>query len=362
MQLSVILPTYNESENIPIIVPKIHEILTRNNISYEIIVADDNSPDLTWNVAEQLRKEYPALRVLRRMENKGLSPAVMDGFKASVGKYLIVMDADMQHDEKVLPRFVEKFQSGADIVVGTRKAEGGGIQGWSKRRRFISWGASFLARIFMFHSTSDPMSGFFGITRRAFHEIAEEINPRGFKILLELIAKVKDKKIHEVGYTFQPRVHGESKLSGSVIIQYLIGLYDTRFGRLVPVRFIKYGIVGASGVLVNQAGLFAGIGWFHLTEERALILGIELSIISNFILNNYFTFRDRKKTRFFDLIYGLFLFHIISVVGAVINYAVAVLLSNSYGINIYWANMIGIIIATIWNFMLNLHWTWKEIK
>lgn len=362
MKVSIILPTYNEAKNIPIILKKIHSTLSDHDISHEIIIADDNSPDGTWKVAEDLQSKYPMLRVLRRMENKGLSPAIIDGFRASIGRYLIVMDANMQHDEKVLPQFIKKFEKGASIVIGTRKAHGGRIHGWSKRRKFISWGATIVAKLFMFHSTSDPMSGFFGISRKSFHEITEKINPRSFKILLEILVKCEKKNIEEVGYTFKPKTHSKNKLSGSVIVQYLLGLYDIRLGRFIPIRFLKYGIVGASGVLVNQAGLFSGIHFFHFTKENALILGIELSIISNFLFNNYFTFRDRRKTGILEILNGLILFHLIAILAAVINFSVAFYLSKYHSVNIYLANMIGIIIATIWNFMLNLHWTWKEKK
>ncbi len=360
MEISIILPTYNEAQNIPLVTERIRKVLDEAKISHEIIVADDNSPDMTWQIAEKLRKKIPHLRVLRRMVNKGLSPAVMDGFRAAAGTYMVVMDADMQHDEKVLPEFVEKFRAGADIVVGTRKASGGSIEGWSRRRRFISWGATLLAKFFLPRSPSDPMSGYFGISRDLYHEIADKINPRGFKILLEILSHSCNKKLEEVGYTFSPRVHGESKLSGSVILQYLIGLYDIRFGKIIPLRFIKYGMVGASGVVVNQAGLYLGKAFLSMANENSLLMGIEVSIISNYFLNNYFTFADRHRKGFRGQFYGLFLFHLVSIAGAVINYAVAILFSEGFGMNIYIANLIGIALATVWNFMLNIQWTWKE--
>ncbi len=359
-EISIVLPTYNEAENIPIIIEKIRSTLESYNISFEVIVSDDNSPDGTWRIVESLSIKYPFLRVLRRLENKGLSPAVVDGFHSATGKYLIVMDADMQHDETILPKFLEKFKNGASIVVGSRKSDGGGIDGWSKRRQFISWGATMLARLFGFNNSSDPMSGYFGITREFFHDVVEEINPRGFKILLEFLAKAPAGKVEEIGFKFQPRQYGESKLTGSIMLQYVLGLYDIRFGKLIPLRFINYALVGFSGVFINQMGLLLGIETFKFSHEISLIFGIELSILSNFLLNNYFTFRDRRKKTVKGLANGLLLFHLVSALGAVINYAVAILFSEKSGWSIYLSNLLGIAIATIWNFVLNLHWTWAE--
>ncbi len=361
-EVSIILPTYNEANNIPLILEKIDGVLQSNSIIGEIIVADDNSPDETWRIAEDLIHQYSRLRVLRRLENKGLSPAVMDGFRSAAGKYIIVMDADMQHDEKVLPKFIKKFQEGAEIVIGTRKGDGGGVDGWSKKRLFISNGATLLAKWFGFKNATDPMSGYFGVTKEFFNSIAEQINPRGFKILLEFLARAKDRRVEEVGYVFRPRLYGESKLTGSIMLQYILGLYDLRFGKIIPIRFVKYGIVGVSGVLVNQLGLYLGRNILSLSNDLALILGIEISILSNFIFNNYFTFHDRRKSDFKGIIAALFLFHLISSVGALINYAIAILFSKNFSWNIYWANLFGITIATVWNFVLNLHWTWREKK
>lgn len=355
---SIILPTYNEKENIPVIIEKIEKVLAAG--SFEIVIVDDNSPDGTYETARKIAQQKPHIQAIKRIHEKGLSSAVIHGFSAARGKYFIVMDADMQHDETVLGIFVKKFDNGADVIVGTRKADGGGIENWSASRRFISWGATMLAKITLRQTTSDPMSGFFGITRQLFDRIADKMNPRGFKILLEVLHHANNAKIEEIGYVFKPRQFGESKLSGSVMVSYLVGLYELRFGKLLPLRFIKYSLVGLSGVAVNQGFLWAGKSLLGYTDDYALIIGIEASILSNFLLNNYFTFRDVRITGALNLLKGLIWFNIICLAGAFINYGTALLLTEKLGMNIYLTNLIGIALATAWNYLINIQVTWRQ--
>lgn len=358
IELSLIIPTYNERENIPILLDKIHSTLSA--FSFEVIICDDNSPDGTWEVVENLRNKYPNLRLLRRFTNKGLSPAVMEGMASAQGEFFVVMDADLQHDVKAIPFFLENFRARADLVIGTRKKHGGKIEGWSKKRRFISWGATVLANLFLPQICSDPMSGFFGVSRKFYLEVADKINPRGFKILLEFLAQSKGKKIAEVGYTFRPRKFGKSKLSGDIMFQYLLGLYELRFGKWVPLKFLKYSLVGLSGIFVNQSFLYIFRHLLKMRNEFALALAIELSIISNFFLNNYFTFKNHALRGFKNITWGLLKFNLICLFGAIINYSVALWLNTYFKMNIYIANFLGIILATIWNYVLNVQITWQE--
>lgn len=219
---SIVIPTYNERKNIPILLKKLDNCL--NHIDKEVIVVDDDSPDKTWEVASELSSQYPWLKVFRRTQDKGLSAAVLAGFFLAEGDYLAVMDADLQHDEQCLPKLLQALDSGADIAIGSRKADGGGIENWSLIRKFISWVATLMARIVLQHPVTDPMSGFFAIKRHVYLETKNEINPKGFKILLEFLARSKKPKIQEVGYTFRGRIHGESKLSGQVVFDYLAAL------------------------------------------------------------------------------------------------------------------------------------------
>lgn len=355
MKVSIILPTYNEAENIKLIIPELNAEL--KNYDYEIIVADDNSPDGTWQIVKEMMKNDPRLRLIRRMTDKGLSQAVVEGFSSATGDFLIVMDADRQHDASILPEMISEAEQ-ADIVIGSRKAEGGGIENWSAFRRFISWGATLLAKITLVKSVSDPMSGYFGIKREVFEDSLDRINPRGFKILLEFLARIPDASVSEVGFVFKPREFGESKLSGAVMLNYLTALYDIRFGRILPVRFIKYGMVGLSGVFVNEGSLFVLHNTAGLNVRWSLIGAIEISIIWNYFLNNYFTFRDRS-IRGLANIKGLISFNAISSAGALINYAIAILFSQKLGLDLYLSNLLGIIAATGWNYFLNTNITWR---
>lgn len=356
--ISVVIPTYNEAENLTILIPLLGKVL--KNISHEIIIADDNSPDGTYDAALGLKKKFPQIRALCRTHNRGLSPAVMDGFQIAQGKYLIVMDADLQHDEKILPEIVARFENGAELVVASRKIPGGGFGDWSRLRRFISWGASFLAHILFPRLPSDPMSGYFGLTSDLFRKIAPDINPRGFKILLEIVTKSPKINIAEVGYVFRNREFGESKLSSTVMLNYLIALAELRFGGLFSREYLQFVLVGAIGILVNTGFFWLARHLFTLTDEKALLIGIEVAIICNFFVNNMFTFRDSMLRGFLGVLKGFIYFQTVCFLGAYINYAIALHLSHFLSLNIYLANTIGIIIASFWNYFLNAYVIWRR--
>jgi dolichol-phosphate mannosyltransferase len=327
-------------------------------MDFEVLVMDDNSPDETWLLARELSQTRPWLRSIRRLSNRGLSPAVVEGFIAAKGDVLLVMDADLQHDENVIPKFMDAFENGADLVVGSRKVEGGGVENWNPTRRFVSWVATQMAYLALPRTVTDPMSGFFAVRREFFHSISQDINARGFKILLEIAARSKGRTIREVGFTFRGRIHGESKLSTKVMTQYLQALYELSVGRIVPLRFLKYGLVGLSGVVVNLGGLSLGKNLLSLPVSSATAFGIELSVLSNFVLNNAWTFRDVKHSGFVGIARGLVSFHFVCLAGALINFAVAAYLRNAGFSNHYFADLFGIVVATIWNYIVNTKATW----
>jgi len=373
VDISVIIPTYNESGNIALLLQKIETVLSGK--SYEIIVVDDNSPDLTWEVAESVARDRPAVSVIRRMTDRGLSSAVITGMEIARGQALAVMDADLQHDETILPAMAGAVLSGeCDVAIGSRGAAGGSYGEWSRRRRFISFVAATMARIVLPVQVSDPMSGFFVVSRQVYQSTIASINPRGFKILLEFIGRSRNIKIKEVGYTFRNRLHGETKLSGLVIKNYLVALYDLRFGKYVSPTFMLYAFVGLTGVFINMGGFAMGelLGFPHIASGIAVIdplflsvpFGIQLSIISNYILNNYLTFFE-KRYRGLSNARGLLLFQLISMLGLFVQFSVFQLLQ---GADVFlWLdesrkflnNGIGIIVATITNYYLNLNITWK---
>ena len=198
--VSVIIPTYNEAENVPLLLERLRRALV--GLKHELIVVDDDSPDRTWAVAQAEAERDPLVRVIRRTDARGLASAVLAGMRGANGATLAVIDADLQHDTSVLPQMVAQVQAGADVCVGSRAIEGGSYGTWSKSRRFASWVATQLAWVGTGVSVSDPMSGYFVIGRTFFERTDERVNPRGFKILLEFLARGRPGRIEEVGYVF----------------------------------------------------------------------------------------------------------------------------------------------------------------
>ena len=356
--ISVVTPTYNEAENIGVLISRISEVL--KDIPHEIIVSDDDSPDETWKIAEDISKENPNVRCLRRMENRGLYPAVLDAFEIANGKYLAVIDADLQHDETKLPDMLEEIENnGHGLVIGTRYAEGGGTEGWSRTRLFISKATNFVAGILMKRRCSDMMSGFFMIEQETYKQIKEKLNPRGFKILMDIIQNLpKDKAIGQVPYIFRPREQGESKLDKKVMFDFLVSLYELSIiGKYIPLKFLKFCLVGLSGVGVNWLILFLGKDFTEIDIRIVIVSAILVSMLSNFVLNNIWTFAKEAVEK--PVLVKIIQFFLICGIGAGINYIITYSL---YKIDflIYFASFLGIAAATIWNYILNSLITWRD--
>ncbi len=219
MFISVVVPTYNERDNLGELVSRLRRALS--GFPYELIVVDDGSPDGTGEFAEELAEKYGNIRVIHRSGKLGLASAVVDGIRAARGDVVAVMDADLQHPPEVLPHMLREIEGGADLVVASRYVEGGRVEGWSKWRRLVSKTATLLARMLAPKAgrVKDPLSGFFAFKRSILDGL--ELNPEGFKILLEIIAKARFQKLVETPYTFQARKRGESKLKTSEYINYL---------------------------------------------------------------------------------------------------------------------------------------------
>jgi dolichol-phosphate mannosyltransferase len=373
--LSVVTPTFNEAENVGPLIAAIHDAL--GDLHHEIIVVDDDSPDRTWEVAGDIAAVDPRVRVVRRFSDPGLSPAVMAGFGAARGSVLAVIDADLQHDERVLPEMVRRVTEGeADVVVGSRGSDDGSYGDWGSGRRFVSWVAAMIARIFLRVPTSDPMSGFFAMSRSTFERLAPTINPQGFKILLEFIGQRRVRlRVSEVGYTFRNRLHGETKMSPSVIRSYLLAVVELRLGRQVKGQFVLYSLVGASGVLVNLAVFSVtdaiDLGAVEIGFGRpirwSLLLGIAASIVWNFVLNNYFTFWERRFHRS-RLVWGFVQFTVVSLLGVVVHVSVFQFLES-----VGWGDAllgqsasrivhdgIGFLVALVSNYFLNINIIWRR--
>lgn len=362
---SLVIPTYNEGKNIQKIVTILSQIL--DGVipqAYELIVVDDNSPDGTWEIAAALLPEYPQLRVMRRVEERGLSTAVIRGWQVARGEILGVIDADLQHPPEVLLKLWAEIKRGADLAVASRHVEEGGVSEWSVIRRFLSRGAQTLGLILLprvVGRVSDPMSGYFLVRRRCL--VGRTMSPLGYKILIEVLARGRVPWIGEVGYVFQERQEGESKVTWKQYVDYLLHLVRLRF-TLGPVgRFLRFGVVGFSGVFVDMVILYllSDPSNFGLPLTRSKIIASELAIFNNFLWNDLWTFADisscqpgnsKRFKRFLK-------FNLVCLVGLILNVLLLNIFFNVFHINRYLANLMAIALVTIWNFWVNLKLSWR---
>ncbi len=376
IQFSLVIPTYKERDNIEKIVKILSQVLDEfMPKDYELIVVDDDSPDRTWEVAQSLMDEYPQLRVMRRQQEKGLSSAVIRGWQAARGNVLGVIDGDLQHPPEVLTQLLRGIQQGADLAVASRNVEGGGVSSWSVVRRFLSRGAQVLGLIILpgvVGRISDPMSGYFMVRRSALSGVT--LNPVGYKILLEVVGRGRMRSIAEVGYVFCERKQGESKVTWKQYVDYIHHLLRLRLatGRVrqfsqkigFPIgRFLRFGLVGLSGVFVDMAVLYllSDPTTLALPLTRSKIIAGEIAIFNNFLLNDAWTFADvsMEQQGWSQRLKRFFKFNIICLAGLMLNVLVLNLVFNFLIPNRYIANLIAIAIATIWNFWVNLKLSWR---
>lgn len=362
---SLVIPTYNEGKNIQQIVNLLSQILDGAiPKAYELIVVDDNSPDLTWEIAAALLPEYPQLRVMRRIEERGLSTAVIRGWQVARGEVLGVIDADLQHPPEILLKLWAEIKRGADLAVASRHVEAGGVSEWNVVRRFLSRGAQTLGLILLpgvIGRVSDPLSGYFLVRRRCI--VGCTMSPLGYKILIEVLARGRVPWIGEVGYVFQERQEGESKVTWKQYVDYLLHLVRLRF-TLGPVgRFLRFGAVGFSGVFVDMAMLYllSDPSTLGLALTRSKIIASELAIFNNFLWNDLWTFSDissrqpGKRKRFQRFLK----FNFVCLAGLILNILLLNIFFNVFHINRYLANLMAIALVTIWNFWVNLKLSWR---
>ncbi len=374
--VSVITPTFNEAENLPILVERLHRAL--DGVTHEIVVADDDSPDRTWEVAEALAADDPSITVMRRFHDPGLSASVLDAMTVARGETLAVIDADLQHDPSILPEMVRRVREGeADVVVGSRSTVGGGYGDWAAGRRLVSWVATLIARVLLRVPVSDPMSGYFVVSRDAYERTAAQINPRGFKILLEFVGRNRSLRVQEIGYEFANRVHGETKLNRSVIRSYLLGVAELRVGRQINPTFLLYVLVGIVGLVVNSVAFWVAewIGFpmidTGLNDEidpiaTSFIFSVQLSILVLFVLNNEFTFWELRY-RGWSRLPAFAVYEVMSLVGTGVHVAVFTFLQESGfllsflgGATRVVHNLIGAVVALIINWYLNTTYLWRR--
>jgi dolichol-phosphate mannosyltransferase len=352
--VTVVLPTYNERENIVAAVEAVRAAFAKHRWEWEILVVDDDSPDHTWEVVECLG--IPQVRCYRRLDRKGLSSAIVDGLSLGRGERLVVADADLQHDLSCIPDLVAALDR-HPLAVGTRYVRGGGTSGWSRRRLGMSRLATVACQVALGIRCSDPMSGFFAIRRAAFQELVPRLNPRGYKLLMEMLHALHPSSVGEVPYVFSRRRAGDSKLLPQVIWDFALSLLELFSRRLVSARFAKYAMVGLSGVAVQYV-TFYKIWHQVLTDEPATAAAIASAACSNYLINNWWTFSDRRH-RGGEILRGLPLFCLIAGAGALINQAMTWYLHNRHQIDLAFTMAAGIAVATVWNYFLNLDLTWQ---
>jgi dolichol-phosphate mannosyltransferase len=316
MKLSVISPTLNEAENVPRLVEQIERAL--GDIDFEILIVDDDSPDQTWSIAQKISSTNPRVRTLRRMQNPGLSVAVIDGFSAARGDVVACIDSDLQHDVSILPRMLDELLKGMDVVVGSRHIDGGSTGKWNWLRRLQSWIATRTAQFLLGIKLKDPMSGYFLVWRKDFAEVREQLDGKGFKILLEILANLPRLKIKEVPYTFGPRTHGESKLSSKVILQYLRQLWRLcSTSRHFSVRFVKSAMVGGFGVIINLAVMALVLRLTKMQDWRASAIASLAANLHNYVMMNL-QFHPEYSHKEFRRLEGYISYLLVSAAGLVL--------------------------------------------
>lgn len=360
MKLSIIVPTYNEKDNIPVLVKELDAAL--HDIDFELIIVDDDSPDRTWEVAENLASTHPFVRVIRRRNERDLSTAVLTGFERSTGEVLAVMDADLQHPPEKVSAMFKRIRNGADVVVGSRYVEGGEIEEWSVIRKLYSKGATLLAHIFVPKSrvTKDPLSGFFMIKKTVVDDV--ELTPTGYKILLEILAKGKINRVEEEPIIFRKRERGKSSLGVGVFVKYIRHLLHLSWETGEIRRMAQFAAVGVSGVLVNLGILWTLTDYAGIYYLLSAVASIEASIVSNFVLNDLWTFRDRKESGVKQWMKRLGKFNLISLPAFPMQLVVMGILKEFFGMYYLLAALMGILVVFIWNFVANSLWTWREMN
>jgi dolichol-phosphate mannosyltransferase len=357
--LGIIVPVLNEAPNIWPFVEELEKCLAGE--TWEVIFVDDDSSDETQQVVAALAKKRPNVRLLERVGRHGLASACIEGLCGSLAPYLAVMDADLQHDPRILLKMLNALRDGPyNLAIGSRYLEGGGTGEWSKRRRRYSRMATLASKI-VTHRTdiTDPMSGFFMIKRELFRETVYRLCGKGFKILLDLLSSAKSElRLIEFPYTFRTRLAGESKLSVSIILEFAILLLDKTLGRLVPYRFILFVLVGCFGAILHLSILGTLFLGFRVPFFIAQAVASVVAMLLNFTFNNSFTHRDQRLTgrRFF---LGLLSFIAVCSVGAFVNVEIA---SYFYGLSVSWwiSGLLGALIGSVWNYAVSATLVWKR--
>ena len=373
-EISIILPTYNESKNIRGILDHIKKSFPAN-LKLETIIVDDNSPDNTAKIAEDYfhsikEKSSHTINVIKRKAKNGLSSAILNGIQESSADTIVVMDSDFSHPPSIIPKLINAIkQTRCDIAIASRYVSGGSIQGWSIKRKLMSKIATLIAKKGLGIESHDPMSGFFAFKKNILDGL--KFDALGYKMLLEILVKTKGVKIKEVPYTFTDRELGSSKLDTKIIIDYFKSVWKLyKYGRRVEkdekrssVKFLskaaRFFTVGASGLAINYIASMIFSLNSNMWYIHATIFGIIFSISSNFLLNKYWTFEDRNFSLKRTLIqYGKFVGF--SSIGALVQLGMVYNFVDQWNISYPISLVLAVGVAAFGNLLLNKKWTFKE--
>jgi len=364
-ELTVVIPTLNERENIAPLLERVDLALAGTR--WEVVFVDDDSTDGTPELVREIGRADARVRCLHRIGRRGLSTACIEGILASASPFIAVMDADLQHDEALLPGMLNALRhEPCDIVVGSRYVSGGGVGEWNKTRASMSGFATRVSRLVCKTEIADPMSGFFMLRRDIFETAVRDLSGQGFKILLDLLASLPTPpRLKELPYQFRNRRYGESKLDTMVTWEFGMLLADKLVGHIVPVRFALFALIGALGVVVDLIVLWAALA-VGTSFIAAQAVATVVAMTSNFFLNNVFTYRD-QRLKGWRLWRGLFSFYVICALGAVANVGFAAFvfagdarwLAGFSGIP-WLASVAGVVVGSVWNYAVSSVFTWKR--
>lgn len=369
-ELTVIVPTFNERANVERLIELLSAALS--GARWEVLFVDDDSPDGTASLVKEIAKSDPRVSCIRRVGRRGLAGAVIEGALASSAPYVAVIDGDLQHDERLLPRMLERMKSGeTDLVIASRYVEGGGeTGGFTAVRASGSRLANWMGRHILRAHVSDPVSGFFMVRREVVEDAAPRLSTTGFKILFDLIASTRQPlRILELPYQFRERAEGASKLDHRVVVEYLGLLIAKATNDLVSPRFIMFGLVGGSGFFV-QYGVTKALGLFapHLGAAAFAIFGLKflfrdaigagVAMTSNYVLNNFLTYRDRRK-KGLAFLTGYLQFCVACSAGLAVNLGVGALVRHFLGPQAdLLATAAGVGAGAVWNYVTTAFAVW----
>ncbi|MBX9456103.1 MAG: glycosyltransferase family 2 protein [Rhizobium sp.] len=358
VELTVVVPTFSERDNIGEVVRRLSSTL--QGIEWEVVFVDDDSPDGTAIVAKSIAARDKRVRCIRRVGRRGLSGACVEGILSSAAPVVAVMDADLQHDETILPEMLKAIHEGADLVIGSRYREGGSAaEGLSPIRRWGSQLATRIANTFMGSQVSDPMSGFFMLRREIVEKHAAELAGEGYKLLMDILWTTgKSLVLREVSYSFRERFAGDSKLDALVTFDYLGLLFSKIFGGVLPVRFLMFGAVGVSGIAVHLLVLQYAVSILHLPFAWAQLTAIMVAMTWNFIVNNRLTYRDARLTGW-GFARGLLLFYLACSIGSIGNVGVASWI-YSFNATAWVAGLAGALMGAVFNYAISSALIWKR--